>query len=505
MTRQDAALSAIVFVAGAASLATEIAAARLLAPFFGSSTVVWANLIGLVLGSLAVGYWAGGRLADRHPHYHLLGRLVIAAAVLLALVPFAAQPFLDLAVRGLDRYSAGAVIGSFFAVLVLIAPPVILLGAVSPFAVRLAVRDVATAGEVAGRLYAVSTSGALVGTFCAALVTIPAVGTQRTFLGAAALLAASGALVLGRRWVIAGVAVAGLLAVPPGAVRAERGLLYEDESLYQYVRVLQQGDERVLQLNEGIVAHSLWRPDTVLTGGEWDMFLAVPPLLGRPVERIAALGNAGGTTARAFGVVYPQARIDGVELDPSVTKAARRYLGLGDNPRLHVVTADARPFLRRTDARYDLVFIDAYRPPYVPFYLATAEFFRLVRDRLAPDGIVALNVATVPGDDRLARGVEATLRAAFPQVLGWQALRFNRLVLGLRHPLTPAELRRRLAHAPAAARPLTRLLARGAREGAHGRAWTDDRSPVEWVTDRMLAGFVAHGGELDEDLLPTAP
>jgi spermidine synthase len=311
--------------------------------------------------------------------------------------------------------------------------------------------------------------------------------------------------VLGRRWVVAGVAVAGLLAVPPGAVRAERGLLYEDESLYQYVRVLQQGDERELQLNEGIVAHSIWRRDTVLTGGEWDMFLAVPPLLGRPVERIAALGNAGGTTARAFGVVYPGARIDGVELDPSVTKAARRYLGLDDNPRLHVVTADARPFLRRTELRYDLVFVDAYRPPYVPFYLATAEFFRLVRDRLAPDGIVALNVATVPGDDRLARGVEATLRAAFPQVLGWQALRFNRLVLGLRRPLAPADLRRRLAHVPAAVEPLARLLARDAHEGAYGRAWTDDRSPVEWVTDRMLAGYLAHGGELDEDLLPTAP
>jgi hypothetical protein len=235
------------------------------------------------------------------------------------------------------------------------------------------------------------------------------------------------------------------------------------------------------------------------------MFLAVPPLLGRRARTVAALGNAGGTTARAFGVFYPLARIDGVELDPAVTRVARRFLGLGDNPRLHVFTADARPFLRRTDRRYDLVLVDAYRPPYVPFYLATEEFFRLVRERLAPDGIVALNVATVPGDDRLARGIESTLRSAFPQVLGWQALRFNRLVLGLRRPLAPDELRRRLAHLPAPLRPLGRLLARDVREGAHGRAWTDDRSPVEWVTDRMLVSFAARGGELHEDLLPTAP
>lgn len=505
MSFGDRALSAVVAVAGAASLAAEIAAARLLAPYFGGSTVVWANLIGLVLASLAVGYWLGGKLADRRPQPRVLGQLVLAASVLLALVPFAARPFLDLAVRGLDRYSAGAVTGSFFAVLVLFAPPVLLLGTVSPFAIRLAVRDVATAGTVAGRLYALSTAGSLVGTFGAALVAIPAVGTQRTLLGTATLLAASGTLVLGRRWAVAAVAVGGLLAVPPGAVRAEPGLLYEDESLYQYVRVLQSGDERILQLNEGVVSHSVWRADTVLTGGEWDMFLAVPPLLGRPVRSVAALGNAGGTTARAFGVYYPQARIDGVEIDPAVTRAARRWLGLGDNPRLHVVTADARPFLRRTSTRYDLILIDAYRPPYVPFYLATEEFFRLVRDRLAPGGIVALNVATVPGDDRLARGIEATLRTSFPQVLGWQALRFNRLVLGLRQPLASGELRSRLADAPGAVRPLARLLARDAREGARGRAWTDDRSPVEWVTDRMLIGFAAHGGELSEDLLHTAP
>ncbi len=505
MIGRDTALAVVVFTAGAAALATEIAAARLLAPAFGGSTVVWANLIGLILASLAVGYRVGGRLADRHPDPRLLGKLVAAAALLLALVPFAARPFLDLAVRGVDRYSAGAVIGSFAAVLVLFAPPVVLLGMVSPFAVRLGVRDVATAGEVAGRLYATSTVGSLVGTFGAALVAIPAVGTQRTLLGCAVLLAVSGALLLGRRWAVAAVALAALLAIPPAAVRAEGRLLFQDESLYQYIRVVQQGDERVLQLNEGVVDHSVWRADTVLTGGEWDMFLAVPPLLGRPVRRVAALGNAGGTTARAFGDVYPAARIDGVELDPAVTRAARRFLGLDDNPRLHVVTADARPFLRRTHERYDLVFVDAYRPPYVPFYLATEEFFRLVRDRLAPDGIVALNVATVPGDDRLARGIEATLRSAFPQVLGWQALRFNRLVLGLRAPLAPAELRRRLAGAPVRVRPLTRLLARDARAGAHGSAWTDDHAPVEWVTDRMLVEFAAHGGELDEDLLPTAP
>jgi spermidine synthase len=285
-------------------------------------------------------------------------------------------------------------------------------------------------------------------------------------------------------------------------VKASNGLLYEHESRYQFVQVVDEGGVRRLYLNEGLAIHSEWRPDTVLTGNEWDMFLAVPPLLGRPVERVAILGNAGGTTARAYGVFYPQARIDGVELDPAVSEAGRRFLGLGSNPRLRVITADARPFLRRTHARYDLIAIDAYRQPYVPFYLATQEFFRLVRQHLRPGGIVALNVATVPGDDRLARDVAGTLATVFPYVRMWPALTLNRLVLGFTAPVEPARLER----APARLRALTALLERQMQPVLPSAdPWTDDRAPVEWVTDRMIVEYAARGAGADQRLLPTAP
>jgi SAM-dependent methyltransferase len=236
------------------------------------------------------------------------------------------------------------------------------------------------------------------------------------------------------------------------------------------------------------------------------MFLAVPPLLGRPVRRVAILGNAGGTTARAYGVFYPGAAVDGVEIDPAVTEAARRFMGLDSIRRLHVFTADARPFLRRTHARYDVIVVDAYRQPYVPFYLATQEFFRLARSRLAPGGILALNVATVPDDHRLARDVAGTLRTVFPQVLTWQALKLNQLVLGLDRPLSRARLQAAVARTPARIRVLTRLLAANARPAApSGDPWTDDRAPVEWVTDRMILDFAVHGETRNETLLPTAP
>ena len=504
MTTARAGLAALVFGAGTGSLATEIAASRLLAPYFGSSTIVWANLIGIVLAGLALGYWLGGKLADRRPEPRLLGLIVLAAAGWVAMTPFVARPFLDAAVGNLDEASAGSVIGSFFAVLLLFAPAVVLLGTVSPFAIRLAITDVETAGAVAGRFYALSTAGSLLGTFLPALVVIPLAGTQRTLLGTAALLALSASLLLGRRVVFVAALIAALVALPPGAVKAEDGLLYEEESRYQFIQVLEGDDgRRLLRLNEGVAVHSVWREDEVLTGGVWDAFLALPPLLDRPLRSVAILGNAGGTTARAMGVFYPDAKIDGVELDPAVSDVGFEFFGMGDNPNLTVHDADARPFLRRTDERYDLIVADAYRQPYVPFYLATREFFRLARERLAPGGILALNVASVPGDDRLLDGILGTITYEFDSVAVWPALRFNKIVLGFDEP---PEIRLPLTVEPPL-RPLVDLLVRDLEPVTQKseRPWTDDRAPVEWVTDRMIVEYAARGGELDEDFLPTRP
>jgi spermidine synthase len=338
------------------------------------------------------------------------------------------------------------------------------------------------------------------------LIAIPLIGTQRTLVGTAALLALSASFLLGRRVLVLAAALAALLVLPPGAIKPEPGLLHEEDSLYQFIQVVERPDgRRVLHLNEGVAVHSVWRPDTVLTGGVWDAFLAVPSLLERPLRSVAILGNAAGTTARALGVFYPEARVDGVELDPAVSRVGRRYFGLGDNSRLTVHDADARPFLRSTDERYDLIIVDAYHQPYVPFYLATREFFRLARDRLAPGGILALNVASVPGDDSLLDGISGTLTHEFDQVAVWPALRFNKILLAFDEP---AAFRRILLNdVPEPLRPLVNLYVRQVRPVTEKakRPWTDDRAPVEWVTDRMIVEYAASGGELDEDLLPTAP
>jgi predicted membrane-bound spermidine synthase len=176
---------AVVFVAGISTLGAEIAAARLIAPAFGASTVVWANTIAVVLVALAGGYWLGGRLADRHPHARGLALAALVGAGLVALIPLLAIPLL-----GVTEDALGELSGSLLVQLVLVAPPVLVLGALSPWAIRLRMRTVDAAGDVTGRLYALGTAGGLVGNFAATLALIPWVGTRWTFLICAALLAA---------------------------------------------------------------------------------------------------------------------------------------------------------------------------------------------------------------------------------------------------------------------------------------------------------------------------
>jgi spermidine synthase len=499
-------LPAVVLASGAASLATEICASRLLAPYFGNSTVVWANVIGLILIYLSVGYWLGGRIADRHPTPRALGTILVAAALCVSVLPFVARPFLSLVLGGLNDLSVGVVAGSFFATLALFSVPVSLLGMASPYALRLSISDIAHAGSTSGRLSSLATVGAIIGTFGSALGLIPAIGTQRTLLVAALLVALVSVPLLVRQASAAAVLIAGLIAVPPSAVKPSAGVLAERETAYQYVQVARDPDGKlVMRIDDGVSDQSVYRRSTVLTGAEWDMPLVVPPLIGG-IHHVLVIGNAGGTTARALTALYPGVSVDGVELDPEVSALGREYMGMAAVQRLRVFSADGRAYLRTTSSRYDLIVIDAYRETYIPFYLATREFFQLVRQHLNARGAVALNVERVPGDDRLVHAVAGTVATVFAQTLQWPALRFNAMVLGLNQPLAHAHMENLLLGAPQAVQPLVAPFLDSVHTVApSGDPLTDDRAPVEWLTDRALLAYIAAGGRLNEQLLPTAP
>src|SRR6476469_1414627 len=260
-------LELLVFTVGAGALGAEIAAARLMAPWFGASTIVWANTIAIVLVSLSVGYALGGRLADKDPRPAGLARIVLTASVLLAIVPFVSGPFLRLAAQAVDQLSAAIFVGSRVGVGVLIAIPLLLLGMVSPYALRLSVDAVDVAGRTAGRLYAISTAGSLVRTFL--------------IFAAAMALAAVPQLSHGRLWAaVVPAAILALVVLPTGTIKsADTGgdrVIWEAETQYQYARVLQADDgERSLELDEGYAVHSVYRPGHWLTGNYWDEMLAL--------------------------------------------------------------------------------------------------------------------------------------------------------------------------------------------------------------------------------------
>jgi spermidine synthase len=490
-------IALIAFVVGAASLGAEIAAARLLAPWFGASTIVWANTIATVLVSLSAGYWLGGRLADRDPTMRGLCRLVLCAGVLLAVVPFVAGPFLRVSVEALDNVEAGAFVGSLVGVLVLLAVPVLLLGCVAPYAIRLSVTGVEDAGRVSGRLYAISTLGSLTGVFLAALLLVPVLGTRRTFLVFAVALALV-ALVGLRRVVFAAApaVLAALLAIPTGAVKAQDGVtvLQEAETEYQYARVERSDAGTVrLQLNEGLAVHSLRKPGTYLTGDYWDDMLVLPwATRNEPPARVAILGNAGGTVARALGHYFPDTVVDAVEIDGDVSELGRRWFDMR-GPNLHVHTADARPWLRRAAGGYDTILVDAYRQPYIPFYLATREFFELVADRLAPGGSVIVNVGHPEESDKLEKVLTATMREAFAHVARAPTEDTNTQLVA--SEVEPSAARLAGADLPAELREPARDTASTLAGGLDGGAvYTDDHAPVEWLIDSSILQVAADGG-----------
>lgn len=208
-----------------------------------------------------------------------------------------------------------------------------------------------------------------------------------------------------------------LLLLPPGTPKnsASSGkVVFETETGEQYARVIEKPDgSRSLELNEGLAVHSVYRPHTVLTGNIWDAPLVLPfAVRSTPPERIAILGNGAGTVARAYGKFFPRTYIDGVEIDSELTEIGRRYFGL-KNPRFTVHHNDARPFLRQTRRRYDVIVMDAYRQPYIPFYLTTREFFALARSRLDRTGTLLVNVGHPEDDSALEQTLSATLRTVF--------------------------------------------------------------------------------------------
>ncbi len=418
-----------VFFSGLTSLAVEMAASRLLGNYFGASNLVWASVIGLILIYLTAGYFLGGYWADRSPHYSTFFRILLWGAFFIGLVPVIARPVLRFAASAFDELQMGVLFGSFVAILVLFIVPITLLGTASPFAIRLAIQDARRAGRTSGDIYSISTLGSFIGTFLPVLLLIPTVGTYRTFLIISGLLLVVALFCLWRTsgWRMAApyllmpliILVLGILGLR-GTDKTAQGMIYEGESAYNYIQVLEYGDVRVLRLNEGQGMHSMYSPTLQNFHGPWEQVLAAPffnpaPYDPAKIKRMAIVGLAAGTTARAASAVYPGIQIDGIEIDPEIVSVAREYFGMTE-PNLNVIVQDGRVGLRKSREKYQIISVDAYRPPYIPWHMTTQEFFQIARDHLTEDGVLVINVGRGPNDRRLINAFASTIGAVFPSV-----------------------------------------------------------------------------------------
>ena len=488
------------------SLAVEFGASRLLAPYFGTSLYVWGILIGLVLVYLSIGYVIGGRLADRFPDDQVLFQLTAVAALWIGFIPLVSYPILLLSQQGFAKLSAGLVLGTLIAVILLFAVPVVLLGCVSPFAIRLLLQDVATGGNTAGAVYALSTGGSILGTFLPVFWFIPSFGTRPTLIGfGLALLAVSVAGLWPRKRIYAALGIlvlAGGIYVQSVGIKppASGRLLYEKESAYHYIQVVQDGSQTNLILNEGQAIHSIYDPGQATTGGPWDYFLLAdlfqPAQVSEPRPRdIAIIGLAGGTAARQYHLAFGDGvHQTGVEIDPDILSAAYRYFHLGETG-VEPVVQDGRYWLATDNHRYDVIVMDAYRQPYIPFHLTTREFFQLVRDHLRPGGVAVVNAGRTQSDYRLVDAVASTMAAVFPSVNLLDVPRFsNTVVYGSTTLVTAEDIRHNLS---LASEPLVREVAESAVQDGrmrpspyHGQVFTDDLAPVERLIDQIILGFV---------------
>jgi spermidine synthase len=506
-TPSNALLYLAVFVGGVSSIGIEITASRLIAPYFGSSTIIWATVIGLTLLYLSLGYYIGGKLADRYPSERFFYSTFVVSALGTAIIPILSRPILNASLSAFNNLNVGAFYGALIGILVLFIVPITVLGCVSPLALRLRLRGVEEVGGTAGALYALSTVGSIVGSFLPVIVLTPYLGTRWTFYIFAIALGLMGliGLLRGRNLRSIGTTVAVLVLVlalalfgPNGNLRqAEAGqLLYEGESEYNYIQVVRNGDEVGLVLNDGHAIHSIYNPNQLLTEGPWDYFMMGPffNLNQQPadVRSLALIGLAGGTTARQYTQVYGSSvQIDGVEIDPEIVKIGREYFNMNE-PNLNVIVEDGRYFLRTTTKTYDVIGVDAYRQPYIPFQLTTKEFFQESADHLNDNGVMILNAGRFGTDYRLVNAVASTMRAVFPNVYLIDVGRFsNTMVIATKKPTQIGNYAANIAKLPQGS-PL-RTIGDLSLSTGNVREWTgndmvftDDHAPIEFVIDRLI-------------------
>jgi len=435
-------LRIVVFGSGAVLMGLEIVGSRVLAPYFGSSVYVWGSLISIFLAALSLGYYLGGRAADRWPRAGVLASSISLAGVLILALPLIFRPVLE----AFSAWDLGPRLSPLLASIVLFVLPSILMGATSPFAIKLAATDLATVGNTAGLLYAISTAGSIAGTLLTAFVLIPAMGVRAilytlgvSLLAFAGLLAARA--VYARRLVRQVVTASLLLLVlAPDQAQAQSAaqgftpprfgtglsaptaaqsdglqLIFEKDTVYHHIRVYEDATWRLLRFDRSLQGGMLLK-NPLESPHRYPDYAQLAWLFDAGIKRVLMVGLGAGSISKRILHDYPQATVESVEIDPVVVDVAKRFFQVTEDRRHAIITQDGRQFVRRAEGRYDLIVMDAYNAEGIPFHLATREFLQLAKSKLAPGGIIAAHiVGFLEGpDSKLFRALYKTYASEFP-------------------------------------------------------------------------------------------
>ena len=412
-------LQLTVFVCGAVLLGLEIVGSRVLAPYFGSSIFVWGSLISTFLAGLTLGYYVGGFLADRKPHLTAMAGLILVAGVLVVILPVVSPPVS----RTIASVDFGPRLNPLLATLCLFFLPSVFMGTVSPYAIKLSASSLATIGNTAGLIYAISTAGSIVGALLTAFYLIQMIGVRSilyslgiTLMGLALLLIIVQRTSRGRLGKQA--VVWGILALICGGLPAAAAVktLYEKDSLYHRIIVTDIDSLRTLRFDR-LRQSALDLTDPYRMVFHYTQFLHLAMAFHDHPQRVLFVGLGGGSAPRRFQRDYGHLTIDVAELDPEVVNVAKRFFMFEESERMKVQAVDGRIFLQKTPHRYDMIFLDAYYADAIPFHLTTREFLKELKAKLTPTGIVVSNIiGNVRGaDSKLFRSILKTMETEFAQ------------------------------------------------------------------------------------------
>ena len=391
------------FFAGMSVMAVELAASRLLAPYFSSSQIVYTIIIGTVMIAMALGNIWGGRKADKNPDPDKLYMRLIIAAVWIAAIPLVGK-YIILGISALLVFTVSSnllIWAAFLTCMVIFVFPLFLLGTVTPSLVKYTMDSLEDSGRIVGTLGAFNTVGSIIGTFLPTFVTIPAVGTSVTFLIFSGILLALGLIYFisakAKPVKCAVGAVLFLACISSAAFDSfafwEDGLLYEGESIYNYLQVKEDEDSVILSTNVLFGVQSIMMKDDGLTGMYYDYALAAPVMAGAEEKEemdVMVLGMGTGTYAKQCERYFDGASVEGVEIDQKFSDLARKYFELPEE--VEVTTYDGRAYLQVDQKKYDVIMVDAYQDITIPFQMSSAEFFTMVKEHLTEDGVMVVNM-----------------------------------------------------------------------------------------------------------------